>query len=210
VSGEGEAAVLDLLEGEIGAQMEVCRGYRAHAIAEQDARHCERAPRLPREQSEERGVWWRRHGCQPGWRLASIRVKRPPSDYELLKAIYERHRGDFVGPRVTASTGVYLPIDIPAIAADVGTDADTVFGRLYHHLDRTYGEPPVEGKPRRGLFSAKLGAEANLINFPLLEAVLAGLWQERNRQLWAVWASAFSVAIALAALVVSIVSIATA
>jgi hypothetical protein len=44
----------------------------------------------------------------------------------------------------------------------------------------------------------------NMVNMPLLEAVLAGLWQERNRQLWAVWASSVSVAIALAALVVSI------
>ena len=37
----------------------------------------------------------------------------------------------------------------------------------------------------------------------LLEAVLASLWQERNRQLRAVWASAISVAVALAALIVS-------
>lgn len=134
-------------------------------------------------------------------------MKRPPSDFDLLKAIYEHHRGDYTGSRIEPHTGVAVPIDIPAIAVSLGTDQDTVFGRLYHHLDRVYGEEqPADGKPRRALFMPKAGDEVNCVNFPLLEAVLAGLWQERNRQLWAVWASAISVAIALAALIVSIVT----
>lgn len=132
-------------------------------------------------------------------------MRRPPTDYELLKAIYERHEKDFALPRVSAPTGVFVPIDIPAIAAGLGSDPDTVFGRLYHHLDLVYGEERRDdGAGRKGLFLAKPGDEADCVNFPLLEAVLAGLWQERNRQLWAVWASAISVVIALAALVVSI------
>jgi hypothetical protein len=53
---------------------------------------------------------------------------------------------------------------------------------------------------------AKPGDEADCVNFPLLEAVLAGLWQERNRQLRAVWASAISAVVALVALIVSIVT----
>ena len=130
-------------------------------------------------------------------------MRRPPSDFELLWAIYERHRADFTEPGLTATaTGVMIPIDVEAVAADLGTDADTVWGRLYHHLDRLYGEESRPGSSRRALF---MPSEAeNMVNMPLLEAVLAGLWQERNRQLWAVWASAVSVAIALAALVVSI------
>ena len=95
-----------------------------------------------------------------------------------------------------------IPIDVEAVAADLGTDADTVWGRLYHHLDRLYGEERRPGSSRRALF---MPSEAeNMVNMPLLEAVLAGLWQERNRQLWAVWAASVSVAIALAALIVSI------
>jgi hypothetical protein len=135
-------------------------------------------------------------------------VKRPPSDFELLKAIYERHLDDYTGSRIdTRPTGVAIRINIPAIAASLGVDPDTVFGRLYHHLDRVYGEErPADGSPRRALFIARGGDEANLVNFPLLEAVLAGLWQERNRQLWAFWASSISVAIALAALIVSIIA----
>jgi hypothetical protein len=36
------------------------------------------------------------------------------------------------------------------------------------------------------------------VNFPLLEAVLAGLWQQRRRDLFAVETAMFSLAIALA------------
>jgi hypothetical protein len=133
-------------------------------------------------------------------------TKRPPSDFELLKAIYERHRGDFTTPRSTSATGVAVPIDVHAIALSLGTNADTVWGRLYHHLDRVYGEEqPADGSARRALFIASPDG-TNSINFPLLEAVLAGLWQERNRQLWAFWASAISIGIAVAALIVSIVA----
>lgn len=75
-----------------------------------------------------------------------------------------------------------------------------------NHLDQVYGEAPRDdGSPRKVLFTPVAGDEVNCVNVPLLEAVLAGLWQERNRQLWAVWASAISVAVALAALIVSIV-----
>jgi len=67
-----------------------------------------------------------------------------------------------------------IPIDVQAVAADLGTDADTVWGRLYHHLDRLYGEERRPGSPRRALF---VPSEAeNMVNMPLLEAVLAGLW----------------------------------
>jgi len=137
------------------------------------------------------------------------RVKRPPTDFELLKAIRERHREDFTLSRTSSSTGVFVPIDIPAVAADLGTDADTVFGRLYHHLDRVYVEESHgDQRGRRALFTPKAGSEPNCINFPMLEAVLAGLWQERDRQRWAVGLAVASIAIAIAfvALTVSIVT----
>ena len=145
-------------------------------------------------------------GQQPPRSLRSAGVKRPPSDYELLKEIWERYRAEFQQTRPITQTGILLPIDIPAIAAALGTDADSVFGRLYYHLDPIYGEAPrADGSPQKVLFTPLANDEPNCINLPLLEAVLAGLWQERNRQLWAVWASAISVAVALAALIVSII-----
>ena len=132
-------------------------------------------------------------------------MKRPPTDYELLRAIYEHHRDDFTGSRASTTTGVALPINIPSIAATLGTDPDTVFGRLYHHLDPKYGEPR-DKEGRIALFIARPGDEPDLVNFPLLEAVLADLWQERDRQRVTVWVSMISIAIALAALIVSVVT----
>ena len=32
-----------------------------------------------------------------------------------------------------------VPIDIPGIAARFGVDPDSIFGRLYYHLDPKYG-----------------------------------------------------------------------
>jgi hypothetical protein len=45
------------------------------------------------------------------------------------------------------------------------------------------------------------------VNFPLLEAVLAGLWQQQRRDLWAIRAALISLGIALASLAVSITAI---
>jgi hypothetical protein len=78
---------------------------------------------------------------------------------------------------------IMVPIDIPAIADHLDVDPDSVFGRLYYHLDPKYAEPAFQDKPRRALFTPVLGDEQNCVNFPLLEAVLAGLWEERNRNL---------------------------
>jgi hypothetical protein len=44
------------------------------------------------------------------------------------------------------------------------------------------------------------------VNFPLLEAVLAGLWQQRWRDLLALSTALLSLGIALASLVVSILT----
>ena len=49
----------------------------------------------------------------------------------------------------------------------------------------------------------------NCINFPLLEAVLAGLWQQRRRDLWTLWIALVSVGIAIGSLVVAIFTAAT-
>ena len=135
-------------------------------------------------------------------------MKRPPSDFELLKAICERHERDYEERRTGPErTGVAVPIDIPAIAESLGTNADSVAGRLYHHLNRVYSEErPADGSAPRPLFIRQGNGEANLINFPLLEAALAGLWQERNRQLWTVGLSLLSIGVAVAALIVSIVT----
>jgi hypothetical protein len=138
-------------------------------------------------------------------------VKKPPSDFELLLEIYERHRGDF-GTYEEAmerrTSKIMVPINIPAIANRFGVDPDSIFGRLYYHLDPKYGEPALPDKKRHiFFFMPKAGDDENCVNFPLLEAVLAGLWQQQRRDLWAIRTALISLGIGLAALAVSITAI---
>jgi hypothetical protein len=123
-----------------------------------------------------------------------------------LRAIYDRYRTDFEGQltRAGSQTSVFMSIDVPAIADSLGVTSDSVFGRLYHHLDPLYAPESEPGKPSKHLFSPVLGDDANCINFPMLEAVLAGLWEERNRNLFAVTAAGVSLGVAIASLIVSI------
>jgi hypothetical protein len=75
----------------------------------------------------------------------------------------------------------------------------SVFGRLYHHLNPLYAPTSMH------LFSPVVGDDANCVNFPMLEAVLAGLWQERDRNLWVIATAVVSLVVAIASLIVSIV-----
>jgi hypothetical protein len=141
-------------------------------------------------------------GCDDGV------VRRPPTDFQLLRAVYERHLPDYTNfvDDEGREKKIAVPIDIPAIAAELDSDADTVFGRLYYHLDPQYEQINADGS-RKHLFMKKAGDAANCINFPLLEAVLAGAWQERRRDLWTFWTAAASIGIAIGSLVVSIVAL---
>jgi hypothetical protein len=100
------------------------------------------------------------------------------------------------------------PLICNRIAADLKVDVDSVFGRLYFHLEPKYGEQVSEtGKPRKAFFTPVAGPSQNCINFPLLEAVLAILWQRRRRDQLAIATAVVSLAIALGALIVSIIAI---
>jgi hypothetical protein len=74
---------------------------------------------------------------------------RPPTDFELLTAIYDRHRGEYESAlaRDARLNEIFVPIDIPAIADKLGIDQYTVFGRLYYHLDPKYAPPVEPGQP---------------------------------------------------------------
>jgi hypothetical protein len=132
------------------------------------------------------------------------REKRPPTDFELVQAIYERHRVDFAAAGESAT---FIPIEIPAIAADLNASTQSVFGRLYHHLDPKYAQEPdaAAGRTaRKSFFALRVGEIVNAINFPMLEALYAGLWQQRRRDLGATYAAVAALGISLASLIVSL------
>ena len=102
---------------------------------------------------------------------------------------------------------IFVPLDIERIADELNVDSELVFGRLYYHLDSKYGAP--NGKSDIHFFSVSLsrsgGApDRHVVNFPLLESVLASLEYEHRKFWWATGISIASVAIAIAALAVSI------
>jgi hypothetical protein len=137
-------------------------------------------------------------------------VKRPPTDFELLRAIYEQYRDDYIQGVGSRASKVLVPIDIPKISGEFGVDPDSVFGRLYYHLDPMYGQEKESTGARKVFFTPVAGTDRNCVNFPLLEAVLAGLWQRRRRDLWTLWVALVSLGIASGSLVVAIVTAITA
>ena len=140
------------------------------------------------------------------------RTKRPPTDFELLRAIYRRHRDEYEnfvqGAPAARKAKIAVPIDIPAIAKELDVDANSVWGRLYYHLDPLY-EQRSENGPRKAFFMPAIEADGDCINFPLLEAVLAGLWQQRRRDLWTLWIAIVSIGIAIGSLIVAVVAAST-
>jgi hypothetical protein len=127
----------------------------------------------------------------------------------VLREIYDRHYDDFVSEakRAGRSAVILVPLGIPEIAKRFGVSPDSVFGRLYYHLDRIYGGEVKPGEARKVFFTQRAGDDANCVNFPFLEAVLAGLWQQRNRDRWTIWLALVSLIIALASLGVAIVAL---
>jgi hypothetical protein len=73
-----------------------------------------------------------------------------------------------------------------------------------------YGQEKDSTGARKVFFTPVAGAEQNCVNFPLLEAVLAGLWQQRRRDLWTLWVAFVSLGIAGGSLVVANVTAITA
>ncbi|HET8747409.1 MAG TPA: hypothetical protein VFM98_17550 [Ramlibacter sp.] len=125
-----------------------------------------------------------------------------PSDRRILECIFDRYAGEFENFELekTRSSKIYVPVDCKAVAATLKTNPDIVFGRLYYHLEKRYGYVQADGS-KVHLFALKVGNDSKCVNFPLLASVLAGLQEERTRHL-------VPQAIAIAALVVSIASIA--
>lgn len=126
---------------------------------------------------------------------------RLPSDTQLLNCIFNKYKDSFLRFEIekSRSSKIYVPIDCRAVANDLNTDPDIVFGRLYYHLEKKYGYEQSDGS-KVHLFALKVGNDPKCINFPLLASVLAGLQQDSRRHFVAQ-------GIALGALIVSVISL---
>jgi hypothetical protein len=127
---------------------------------------------------------------------------RVPTDYEIVNEIYDRYYKTFTTftkDSPDRSAKILVPIDIVAIAKRLHVDVDIIFGRLYYHLEEKYGYVRPDGT-HVVFFTLAAGSDKHCVNFPLLGAVLAGMRQERRRNLWAI-------CVAVASFVVSAISV---
>ena len=110
--------------------------------------------------------------------------RRVLTDRQILEDIHEHYQGAFqVFPfdEANRENKMYVPIDIEKIAARLGADVNSIFGRLYYHLNQKYGYQLVGDNRRVAFFTPVAGADKNCIQFPLLESVLASMRSEHSR-----------------------------
>lgn len=131
-------------------------------------------------------------------------MKRPPTDREILRNIYNRYYDQFSAFKrgnsdAARDTKIYVPINCEAIAKDLDVDPDIIFGRLYYHLEKKYGYVQQDGS-KVHLFAFAVGKDRHAVHFPLLSAVLAELEQSWIR-------FAMPMIISTVALIISIISL---
>lgn len=139
-------------------------------------------------------------------------MARLRTDQEILRAIYDRYYSDFINfdrePK-SRKTKIYVPIDVPAIARSIGTDPELVFGRLYYHLEPKHSR--TDGNVKVPFFQIAMpglepGAhERHVVNFPLLESVLAELEYQHRKFRVPVLVSVISATVAVLALLTTLI-----
>jgi hypothetical protein len=121
------------------------------------------------------------------------------TDREILHCIYDMYRCDF--PRVDVEAGfVFIPIDVGAVASRLGIDKHLLFGRLYYDLRVRYlhRDPSAPNTTVSTLFEKVVGPQLHSVNFPYLTAVLAGLEEQRRRDLWTTGLAILALVVAVA------------
>ena len=72
-------------------------------------------------------------------------MKPPPTDLELVQAIYDLHVDDYVQGAKGEEKGM-VPLDVDAVAARLGVEPVSVRGWLHYHLNPATGRGQ---RPRR-------------------------------------------------------------
>jgi hypothetical protein len=131
------------------------------------------------------------------------KMKKLPTDIQILKTIYEMYYDDFVSydknNNKSRSSKMYVPINIEYISKKFNVDPDLVFGRLYYHLEKKFGYSHEDGT-KVPFFTLQAGSDKHCVHFPYLASVLATMKSESKK---------FFIAtiISVVALIVSLISI---
>jgi len=127
-------------------------------------------------------------------------MPRLPTDLEIFESIYADYADafrTFAREEPNRATKIYVPIDVPAIATKLNTDAHELFGRLYYHLDHKFRYKQDDGSLVH-LFAFAVGGDRHCINYPYLAAILSEHRLEDTRRKWALRISGVALAVSLA------------
>ena len=122
------------------------------------------------------------------------------TDLEIFESIYADYAAEFRNfsrDEPSRSAKIYVPIDVSAIAAKLGTDAHELFGRLYYHLDHKFRYKLDDGSQVH-LFAFAVGEDRHCINYPYLAAILSEHRLEDTRRKWALRISLVALVVSLA------------
>ena len=143
-----------------------------------------------------------------------FKTKQLPTDRDVLRCIYEMYSPEYpkiLGGQVRSENDPYVPININEVAAKLDTLPELIFGRLYFHLNRKYNYKMDSGDSVQ-LFildiedKKRSDVKIDVIQFPFLTSILAGLEEEHSRFSSSKRTSYIFIGIALGSLFVNILS----
>ena len=137
-------------------------------------------------------------------------MARIPTDLEILDAIYEHYKDVYIGVVEEKEKPVnYIPIDIPMIAKVLGAEPNSIFGRLYYHLEQKCGyQKTVDDRiVTVHFFSIEIGGKHHCVHFPLMMSVLAGLQKEHRESRTAFWTSILALVASAIGLTISLLTL---
>jgi len=132
-----------------------------------------------------------------------------PTDRYILECIFQMYERDYPGPTSISGRGEnnpYVPVDLYAVAKEVGCSPELLFGRLYFHLNQKH-RYKQENRTDISLFELNVENKGHSVQFPYLASILAGLNQEFRRQLITYGVSFTALGISIASLAVSILKL---
>ena len=135
-------------------------------------------------------------------------MKPLPTDLAILNAVYERYYDEFAAyskDSPSRETKIYVPLDLAAIARDLGVDGDIVFGRFYYDLNNAYSYRRSDGG-EVNLFHLEFGEERHCVHFPYAASILARLSDEDRRFRATLTVARLAIAVAIVAALISLAS----
>jgi len=124
-----------------------------------------------------------------------------PSEREVLRCVAKMYESSI--PASGGDVDPYLPMNVTAVAEQLGCKPATLFGYLFYHLDRKHH---YEAAPHTyvHLFVDKVGERRHCVNYPYLVGILAAQDAEHTRSQWAISLSMAAFVLSLAAIVVQV------